>query len=70
MAEFTHTTCLTGDAEFDGLIEALSSATDPDQAESARRQLWDRFGVEGAVFISDMAGFSKTSRKFGVCQFL
>jgi len=38
--------------------------------ELARQHIWERFGSEGAVFISDMASFSSTSRKIGVCHFL
>ena len=61
---------LTGNHEFDRLIAAFSELRDPSEAESARQAIWERFGVEGAVFISDMASFSSTSRKIGVCHFL
>ena len=61
---------LTGHREFDRLITDLSGLQDPEQIESAQHRIWERFGVEGAVFISDMAGFSKTTRKAGVCHFL
>ena len=61
---------LTGHAEFDSLIEAMAVAEDSDEAEEIQSQIWSRFGTEGAVFISDMASFSSTSRRSGVCQFL
>ena len=61
---------LTGNDEFDRLISDFSALRDPAQMESARQAIWDRFGTEGAVFISDMASFSSTSRKIGVCHFL
>jgi class 3 adenylate cyclase len=61
---------LTGHVEFDSLIAAMAHEHDVDKAEVIRQQIWDEFGTEGAVFISDMASFSSTSRKIGVCHFL
>jgi len=61
---------LTGNAEFDGLIADFAELNDPVEIEAAHEQIWDRFGTEGAVFISDMASFSSTSRKSGVCHYL
>ena len=61
---------LTGHTPFDELIARFSDIADPDEQESARRHIWEQFGTEGAVFISDMASFSSTSRKIGVCHFL
>ena len=70
MAEDLHLNPLTGDGEFDRLIAEFSDLRDTDAMESARQSIWEQFGVEGAVFISDMASFSSTSRKIGVCHFL
>jgi len=61
---------LTGHAGFDSLIAAFADERDEDKAELIRQRIWDDFGTEGAVFISDMASFSSTSRKIGVCHFL
>ena len=61
---------LTGHREFDLLIADFADLTDPAEQESARGKIWDKYGVTGAVFISDMARFSSTSRKIGVCHFL
>ncbi len=61
---------LTGHAEFDAMIADYAEAIDADKAESIRAGIWERFGVDGTVFISDMASFSSTSRKLGVCHFL
>lgn len=61
---------LTGCRDFDSLIAALADMTDPAEQESARGQIWEKYGAEGAIFISDMARFSSTSRKIGVCHFL
>jgi len=61
---------LTGQADFDALIAAFADERDADKSEVIRQSIWDGFGTEGAVFISDMASFSSTSRKIGVCHFL
>lgn len=61
---------LTGHAEFDSLITAFADERDTEKSEVIRNRIWDEFGTEGAVFISDMASFSSTSRKIGVCHFL
>jgi len=70
MAENTYHEPLTGHDEFDSLIADFADEPDAQKAEEIRQRIWDRFGTEGAVFISDMAGFSSTSRKVGVCHFL
>ena len=70
MAELAFHEPLTGHAEFDDLIAKYSEEPDPDKAEAIREGIWDTYGTEGTVFISDMASFSSTSRKLGVCHFL
>jgi len=61
---------LTGHAEFDGLIAELAAEYDAGKAEIIRAGIIDKYAVHGAVFISDMASFSSTSRQRGVCHFL
>ncbi|GMR17154.1 MAG: hypothetical protein BMS9Abin32_213 [Gammaproteobacteria bacterium] len=56
--------------EFKRLVAAYSGAADRAQKERARSSIWDRFGVSGAAFISDMANFSATSRTQGICHCL
>jgi class 3 adenylate cyclase len=70
MAEVAFHEPLTGHDEFDELIAKFADESDPNKAESIRECIWEKFGTEGAVFISDMASFSSTSRKIGVCHFL
>ncbi len=70
MADVAFHEPLTGHAEFDELIAQFAEEPDADRAEGIRRRIWEKFGTEGAVFISDMASFSSTSRKVGVCHFL
>ncbi len=60
----------TGHDRFDSLVARMADERDTDKAEVVRQSIWDEFGTEGAVFISDMASFSSTSRKIGVCHFL
>ncbi len=61
---------LTGHEEFDALIAKLADEHDAVKAEAIRTHIVDKFAVRGAVFISDMASFSSTSRQRGVCHFL
>jgi adenylate cyclase len=70
MAGSSHKALLTGHAGFDSLMAAFADEHDADKAEVIRQRIWDEFGTEGTVFISDMASFSSTSRKIGVCHFL
>ena len=70
MAELAFHEPLTGHAEFDDLIAKYAEEPDPEKAEAIRQGIWDTYGTEGTVFISDMASFSSTSRKLGVCHFL
>ena len=70
MAETSLLEPLTGHIGFDSLIAKLADEHDADKAEAIREGIVDKFGVEGIVFISDMASFSSTSRKRGVCHFL
>ena len=56
--------------EFDLLISAYSGAADTNEKNSIRNSIWERFGTSGATFISDMANFSVTSRRLGICHFL
>ena len=70
MAELAFHEPLTGHAKFDDLIAKYAEEPDPEKAEAIRQGIWDTYGTEGTVFISDMASFSSTSRKLGVCHFL
>jgi class 3 adenylate cyclase len=70
MADVAFHEPLTGHDEFDNLIAKFAEEPDPERAEAIRQGIWDKYGTEGTVFISDMASFSSTSRKIGVCHFL
>ena len=70
MADRSPHNSLTGYDAFDKLIAEFADIANTDEQEAARQRIWDQYGAEGAVFISDMASFSSTSRKVGVCHFL
>jgi len=70
MADVAFHEPLTGHEVFDDLIAKFAEETDPARAEEIRAGIWDKYGTVGTVFISDMASFSSTSRKLGVCHFL
>lgn len=70
MAETSLIDPITGHTEFDLMITRFAEESDAERAEAIRDSIWERFGAEGTVFISDMASFSSTSRKLGVCHFL
>jgi class 3 adenylate cyclase len=70
MAEPSQKALLARHAEFDSLLSAMAAERDADKIEAIRVRVWEKFGTEGAAFISDMASFSSTSRKFGVCHFM
>lgn len=55
---------------FDELIAQYAVCQGLDEQNRIRNRIWERFGACGATFISDMANFSSTSRKLGVCHFL
>lgn len=38
--------------------------------EAIDQQIWERFGVERAVMITDMSGFSRISKQHGILHFL
>lgn len=56
--------------EFENLIARYANCESPDERTRIRNRIWEQFGACGATFISDMASFSSTSRKLGVCHFL
>ena len=70
MAESPQNTHPATRRSFDELIALYANCSDRDEQTRIRNRIWGRFGTCGATFISDMANFSSTSRKLGVCHFL
>jgi len=56
--------------QFDAILARFSSSRDVADRARIDDEIWQQFGTEGAVFISDMSGFSRTTRALGICHFL
>ncbi len=56
--------------EFDAVLARFSASQDVADRARIDDEIWQQFGTEGAVFISDMSGFSRTTRALGICHFL
>ena len=61
----------TGSAEdFYQMVADYSLCTDAAERERLDAEIWDRFGTSGIAMITDMEGFSVTTRSLGICHFL
>ena len=56
--------------KFQDLLLNFSQAEDPEIRAKIEKTLWDTFGEEQAVFVLDMSGFSRLTRKFGIIHYL
>ncbi len=61
---------LDAEEEFDRFLARFSDARDVADRSKVEEEVWDHFGTCGAVFISDMSGFSRSTRALGICHFL
>lgn len=61
---------LTGNEEFDRMMALLADTADEREQNALQEEIWERWGTVGAVLISDMASFSSTSRRSGICHYL
>ena len=61
---------MDAEAEFDELLARYAASDDVAERSRMDDELWARFGTDGAVFISDMSGFSRTTRALGIAHFL
>jgi adenylate cyclase len=43
---------------------------DPDSAAAVEREVWSRCGADRAIFVSDLSGFTRLTRKHGILHFL
>ena len=55
--------------EFKRMLDAYVAA-EAEQREALETELWDRFGRDCAVLISDMSSFSRLTQQFGILHFL
>jgi adenylate cyclase len=56
--------------EFGSLLAAFAESEDETVRQQTEARIWQRYGTRGVVFISDMCGFSRTTRTYGICHFL
>ena len=63
-------TTVDGKDEFGSLLAAFAESEDETVRQQTEARIWQRYGTRGVVFISDMCGFSRTTRTYGICHFL
>ena len=56
--------------KFQDLLVNYSQAEDLELRQHIEAQLWDEYGMESAVFVLDMSGFSLLTRKYGIVHYL
>ncbi|MEW6078672.1 MAG: adenylate/guanylate cyclase domain-containing protein [Thermodesulfobacteriota bacterium] len=56
--------------EFQKLLLNYSHTEDPEKRRRIESELWEKYGMERAVFVLDMSGFSRITRKFGIVHYL
>ena len=55
---------------FQDLLLQYSQAEDPDIRKKIETTLWENYGQEQTVFVLDMSGFSRLTRKYGIIHYL
>ena len=56
--------------KFQNLLLNYSQAEDLDLRKKLETELWEEYGMERAVFVLDMSGFSLLTRKYGIVHYL
>lgn len=56
--------------KFQDLLLNFSQAEDPAERMIIETALWETYGQEQAVFVLDMSGFSRLTRKYGIIHYL
>jgi adenylate cyclase len=56
--------------KFQDMLLNFSQAEDAEIRTKIEKTLWETFGEEQAVFVLDMSGFSRLTRKFGIIHYL
>lgn len=60
----------TSSQNFQDLLLQYSQAEDPDLRKNIETTLWENYGQEQTVFVLDMSGFSRLTRKYGIIHYL
>jgi class 3 adenylate cyclase len=56
--------------KFQDLLLNFSQAEDLEVRQRVEKELWEEYGMERAVFVLDMSGFSMLTRKYGIVHYL
>lgn len=56
--------------KFYDLLLQYSQAEDPEIRKNIESTLWENYGEEQTVFVLDMSGFSRLTRKYGIIHYL
>jgi len=56
--------------KFRDLLLQYSQAEEPDVRKKIENNLWENYGQEQTVFVLDMSGFSRLTRKYGIIHYL
>jgi len=57
-------------ANYHRLLDSFWSESSERQRKQIENEIWDRFGVEAAVFVLDMSGFSRLTQTHGAVHYL
>src|SRR5215813_3011603 len=55
---------------FQDMLLKFSQAEEPEERKKIETTLWENYGEEQAVFVLDMSGFSRLTRKYGIIHYL
>ena len=55
---------------FQDLLLQFSQAEEPEVRKKIETTLWENYGQEQTVFVLDMSGFSRLTRKYGIIHYL
>ncbi|OGV64592.1 MAG: hypothetical protein A2283_07855 [Lentisphaerae bacterium RIFOXYA12_FULL_48_11] len=52
------------------MLLKYSQTDEPEKRKKIEKVLWEHYGQERAVFVLDMSGFSRLTRKYGIVHYL
>ena len=58
------------DQRFEDLLVSYSNIDNEHHHKMVENTLWTEFGVEKAIFVMDMSGFSRLTQKYGIVHYL
>ena len=56
--------------KFQDLLLRFSQAEELKIRKKLEKKLWSEYGAEHAVFVLDMSGFSRLTRRYGIVHYL